>query len=101
VKAEVKSEVKEEEKVKVEVKKEPTDMDGIPDQKPSVVNDGIGEPGSFELTDDEVVRLVQRLGFTFLNHERTVPGDGTGYIQDPASMLQNIYRPSFWVARKV
>ncbi|KAK3070864.1 hypothetical protein LTR53_009697 [Teratosphaeriaceae sp. CCFEE 6253] len=55
--------------------------------------------GSFELSDDEVVALVQRLGFQMVEH-RQMPAGATGYIQDPASMLQNVYRPSFWVARK-
>ncbi|KAJ9638418.1 hypothetical protein H2199_007106 [Coniosporium tulheliwenetii] len=59
---------------------------------------GIAEPGSMELTDDEVVALVERFGFKIEKHE--VGKIATGYIQDPRSMLMNIYRPSFWVARK-
>lgn len=59
---------------------------------------GIAEPGSMELTDDEVVALVKRFGFQIEKHE--VGKIATGYIQDPRSMLMNIYRPSFWIARK-
>lgn len=61
-------------------------------------NQGIGESGSFELADEEVVKLVEHLGFTIVEHEPLV-GDA-GYIQDPRSMLQNIYKPSFWIAKK-
>jgi hypothetical protein len=59
--------------------------------------DGIGEPGSFELTADEVVAMVARYGFEILEQTQTSP---TGYIQDPRSLLQNVYRPLFWVAQK-
>ncbi|CZT23919.1 related to putative trehalase [Ramularia collo-cygni] len=61
-------------------------------------NDGIGEPGSIELSNDEVIAVVERHGFEMLEH-RSV--GGTGYIQDSASMLQNVYRPMFWVAKKL
>lgn len=60
-------------------------------------DDGIGAPGSFELTNDEVLALLEHYQFEILEQGEARP---TGYIQDPASMLQNVYRPSFWVARK-
>jgi carnosine N-methyltransferase len=60
-------------------------------------NRGIGEPGSVELTEDEVLQLVGRMGFTI--EKRETVGE-CGYIQDPGSMLQNLYRPSHWIARK-
>lgn len=59
---------------------------------------GIGDPGSVELTNDEVLALVKHLGFEIVREE-----SGTleiGYISNPKSMLQNLYRPVFWVARK-
>lgn len=59
---------------------------------------GIGEAGSFELADEEVVKLVEHFGFEIVEHE-PVAGEA-GYIQDPRSMLQNMYKPSFWMARK-
>ena len=62
-------------------------------------DEGIGEPGSFELSNEEVVALVQRFGFVVLQQKQS-PAGATGYIQDAASMLQNVYRPSFWVAQK-
>lgn len=60
-------------------------------------HDGIGEPGSFELTNDEVIALVSRTGFEMLEHKSASP---TGYIQDPSSLLQNVYRPVFWIAKR-
>lgn len=59
---------------------------------------GIGEPGSFELSEDEVVRLIAKHGFEFVKHETNAIS--TGYIQDPSSMLQHIYKPVHWMARK-
>ncbi|KAG9248294.1 N2227-like protein-domain-containing protein [Calycina marina] len=61
-------------------------------------NKGIAEPGSIELTDDEVVALVQKLGFEIVKKES---GITTPYIHDPESMLQTVYKASHWVARKV
>lgn len=61
-------------------------------------NAGIEEPGTVELTDDEVLMLVQTFGFEIEKHE--MRNDGFGYIQDPESMLQNIYRTSHWIAKK-
>ncbi|KZM20453.1 Carnosine N-methyltransferase [Ascochyta rabiei] len=69
-------------------------------QKHTHVQDaGIGDPGSVELTNDEVLALVEHLGFTVEKQESNTPG--TGYISNPRSMLQNTYRPVFWVARKM
>ncbi len=58
---------------------------------------GIADPGSFELTDDEVMRLVQTVGFQVESYET---GINAPYIHDAESMLQNIFSASFWVARK-
>jgi len=60
---------------------------------------GIAEPGSFELTDDEVLSLLQQTGFVVESHEILDSSLG-GYIRDPTSMLQSRYRCSHWVARK-
>jgi len=60
---------------------------------------GIAEPGSVELTDEEVRAVVERMGFRVEKHE--VREAEAGYIQDPESMLLNLYRLSHWVARKV
>lgn len=62
-------------------------------------HEDIGEPGSFELSNDEVIALVERFDFEILEQAQA-PAGATGYIQDPGSMLQNVYRPAFWVARK-
>lgn len=55
------------------------------------------DPGSVELTDEEVMHLVGKLGFTVSPVESGIIAP---YIQDPESMLQNSYRASCWVARK-
>ncbi|KAH8698899.1 N2227-like protein-domain-containing protein [Talaromyces proteolyticus] len=62
---------------------------------------GIGEPGNVELSEEEVFHLVQRMGFTFEVQQPPEDRPYCGYIQDPESMLQNLYRPSLWVARKL
>jgi carnosine N-methyltransferase len=59
---------------------------------------GIGDPGSVELTLEEVVALVEHLGFTMERQECDT--FETGYITNPKSMLQSNYRPAFWIARK-
>jgi SAM-dependent methyltransferase len=66
----------------------------------SLQNDGIAEPGNVELTEEEVFHLVQRMGFTIEVRQPPADRPYCGYIQDPDSMLQNLYRPSIWVARK-
>jgi hypothetical protein len=59
---------------------------------------GIGDPGSVELSNEEVVALVEHLGFTMEQQENAI--SETGYISNPRSMLQNNYRPVFWIARR-
>lgn len=59
--------------------------------------EGIGEPGSIELTNKEVLLLIRKMGFHI---ETSEVREGCGYIQDPESMMQNMYRVSHWVARK-
>jgi carnosine N-methyltransferase len=49
------------------------------------------------LTDEEVVTLIEKLGF---NIEKREFGITAPYIHDPESMLQNIFKASHWVARK-
>ena len=58
---------------------------------------GIEEPGAFELTDEEVLLLVEKMGFDV---EKREVRNGVGYIQNPESMLQNIYKISHWIAKK-
>lgn len=59
---------------------------------------GIEQPGSFELTDEEVLILVESMGFDI--EKREIRNGGAGYIQNPESMLHNIYRTSHWIAKK-
>jgi carnosine N-methyltransferase len=58
---------------------------------------GIAEPGSFELTHEEVVALVQKMGFEIEHQETNITAP---YIQDSHSMLQTVYRAAHWIARK-
>ncbi|KAG6005114.1 hypothetical protein E4U54_000412 [Claviceps lovelessii] len=58
---------------------------------------GIADPGSFELSNDEVLALVDKLGFDV---EWSEDGIEAPYIQDRESMLRTTYRASAWVARK-
>ncbi|KAL9130204.1 MAG: hypothetical protein Q9217_001549 [Psora testacea] len=59
---------------------------------------GIEAPGSFEVTEEELLLLVEKMGFEVTMHE--IRDDGKGYIQNPNSMLQHMYRTSHWVAKK-
>ena len=59
---------------------------------------GIEEPGAFELTDEEVILLIDEMGFDI--EKREIINTGAGYIQSPDSMLQNMYRTSHWIAKK-
>ncbi|XDG02292.1 hypothetical protein ABKA04_001907 [Annulohypoxylon sp. FPYF3050] len=70
------------------------DGDGDYDENNSL---GIADPGSFELTDDEVIALVGRIGFIV---EKREAGIHAPYVQDAESMLQTFYKASHWVARK-
>lgn len=58
---------------------------------------GIADPGSFELSNDEVIALLEKMGFVV---EWQKAGVDAPYIQDKESMLQTIYKASTWVARK-
>lgn len=50
------------------------------------------------LTNDEVMALVETLGFKI---EKSELINNVGYIQDPRNMLQSTYTVSHWVARKM
>ncbi|KAL2824110.1 N2227-like protein-domain-containing protein [Aspergillus cavernicola] len=63
-------------------------------------NKGIGEPGSVELTEEEVFYLIECMGFKIEKRQSVEERAECGYIQDPDSMLQPLYRPSHWIARK-
>ncbi|KAL3463228.1 N2227-like protein-domain-containing protein [Aspergillus heterothallicus] len=63
-------------------------------------NKGIGEPGNVELTEEEVYYLIERMGFTLVEIQRTEDRPEVGYIQDPNSMLRSMYRPVHWIARR-
>ncbi|KAK7420025.1 hypothetical protein QQX98_003031 [Neonectria punicea] len=58
---------------------------------------GIADPGSFELSNDEVMALLEKLGFVV---EWRQTGIEAPYILDRESMLRTTYKASAWVARK-
>ncbi|KAH6603304.1 hypothetical protein Trco_008079 [Trichoderma cornu-damae] len=58
---------------------------------------GIADPGSFELSNDEVMALVEKVGFVVESMEM---GIRAPYIQDMDSMLHTVYNATAWVARK-
>jgi carnosine N-methyltransferase len=66
-------------------------------KRAEVADAGIGDPGSVELTNEEVLALVEHFGFTIEQQE--CGAFETGYITNPKSMLQSNYRPAFWIAR--
>ncbi|KAI9887489.1 MAG: hypothetical protein M1823_000668 [Watsoniomyces obsoletus] len=59
---------------------------------------GIAEPGSVELTNEEVLSLVEQSGFTIEKQE--IIEAGGGYISDDTSLFVQRYRLSHWVARR-
>ncbi|KKA30540.1 hypothetical protein TD95_003628 [Thielaviopsis punctulata] len=71
-----------------------SDGDG---QHQTETSSGIADPGSFELSEDEVLALVEKIGFKLESRE---DGIMAPYITDPESMLQTVYKASSWVARK-
>jgi carnosine N-methyltransferase len=62
--------------------------------------DNDGTPmAKLEFSEDEVLLLLEQYGFHIEKHDICI-GE-VGYIMDPKSMLQNLYRVSHWVARKL
>ncbi len=62
---------------------------------------GIAEPGSVELTNEEVLNLIEKSGFRIEKQEMLDGGErGGGYISDETSMFVQWYRLSHWVARR-
>ncbi|KAL8651027.1 MAG: hypothetical protein Q9226_004894 [Calogaya cf. arnoldii] len=57
--------------------------------------------GSIELSVEEVLKLVGSMGFEVEDRGVQDEGSASGYIQNPNSMLQNSYRTSHWIARKI
>jgi len=55
--------------------------------------------GSVQLTNEEVVKIVEMSGFEIEVNE--TGGLSAGYVQNQRSMLLNTYKPSHWVARKL
>jgi carnosine N-methyltransferase len=57
------------------------------------------EHGKLEFSEDEVLMLLEHCGFRVEKHEERA-GEA-GYIRNRRNMLQNIYRLSHWIARKI
>lgn len=61
----------------------------------------IGTHGSFEPSHDEIILLLRQSGFEVLREETKNSELETRYVGDDGSMLQSLYRPVRWVARKL
>jgi carnosine N-methyltransferase len=59
----------------------------------------VAQSGSFELSNEDVILLIERSGFKIEKSE--VLNSPAGYIQNPKGMLQNTYKLAHWVARKI
>lgn len=59
----------------------------------------ISSQGRVELSVEEVLMLIGKMGFQIKSQE--VRKEGCGYIQNPESMMQHHYQTSHWVARKM
>ncbi|KAL9620851.1 MAG: hypothetical protein Q9160_004632 [Pyrenula sp. 1 TL-2023] len=55
------------------------------------------EHGSFELSNEELFLLMEKMGFRIEEHE--ISSQSAGYVQNPHSMLQDTFRVSHWMAR--
>ena len=58
----------------------------------------IGDHGSVELSNEEVLEVLKLHGFEVLKVEQL---SRVGYVEDEAAMLRHEYEPVHWVARKV
>lgn len=74
------------------------DHDEASDTMETEGHGGIDAGGRFEMSHDEIITLVESLGFEIL--KQGFGASVTGYIQNPNSMLRNTYHPAHWVARK-
>lgn len=83
-----------------ETEKEKDDEEGGGQKETSKQQNKIGVGGgSVQLTNEEVVKIVEMSGFEIEVNE--TEGLSTGYVQNQRSMLLNTYKPSHWVARKM
>ncbi|KAI9751407.1 MAG: hypothetical protein M4579_006090 [Chaenotheca gracillima] len=69
---------------------------GLRRLKPSSLSEG-----SVELSNEEVLALVEANGFSVEKQEIRSGEQSAGYINHPESMLQSTYRVAHWVARKM
>lgn len=77
----------------------PSQNEGIANHGDDETSTGNWTQGRVELSVEEVIMLVFNMGFEIVRQE--IRQEGSGYIQNPNSMLQHQYRTSHWVARKL
>lgn len=77
----------------------PTNKYGEAESQAKKARSGIEEPGSIELTEEEVLVLLASSGFSI--ERREIRDEGSGYIHNRKSMLQSTYKTSHWIARKI
>ncbi|KAL9607464.1 MAG: hypothetical protein Q9167_007629 [Letrouitia subvulpina] len=81
------------------MERKPAQSESRPEPENVPKQTGIEQPGGVELSEEEVILLVERMGFRIEKHE--IKAEGTGYIGNADSMLQTFYRTAHWVARKI
>lgn len=72
---------------------------GKKNSKTSVSTTGIAEPGSVELSEEEVLQLAEWLGFEIILRSRPIAEIG-GYIRDSESLMNTSYKCCHWVLKK-
>ncbi|KAI9783137.1 MAG: hypothetical protein M1816_001588 [Peltula sp. TS41687] len=60
---------------------------------------GLNEPGTVELSNEEVILLVEHYGFVI--EKKDLSGKMSGYASNPHSMYPSMYQVSRWNARKL
>lgn len=78
---------------------DPSESEKKPNRVP-LSNNGIAEPGSVELSEQEVLQLATWLGFDLVSRSDPDPTIG-GYIRDQASLMMNAYRCCHWIFKKM
>ena len=73
-------------------------QDGEEDSERRKKRGRIGDYGSVELSNEEVLEVLKLHGFEVLKVEQF---GRVGYVEDEAAMLRHEYEPVHWVARKV
>lgn len=75
------------------------DQEKSKQDKLSAIQNGIAEPGSVELSEDEVIQLAVWLGFELISRSEPTADVG-GYIRDSQSLMNTSYKCCHWAFKK-